>query len=218
MSTLERLKLAPETFSDAHLLAILRDHKQPMYDLPRATTVLDAAGGDIERALEFATIDVQMIYHAAVNLHHRRRRNLPTHIHHPQDLLDLVEDMRGLPQEHMRVILLDIQHRVKHTKDTHIGTVQNLYMRVAEILRPAVAGNAPYIILVHNHPSGSAAPSGHDDEATIQIAQAAALLDIQVLEHLIVAGDDQYSYVAQQPQLLGMRHMTEEEVAQLQAA
>ena len=60
---------------------------------------------------------------------------------------------------------------------------------MAEVLRPAILANAPKIVLVHNHPSGDAAPSGADLEATRRIVAAAKLMDIMVQDHVIVARD-----------------------------
>ena len=60
-------------------------------------------------------------------------------------------------------------------------------MRVAEVLREAVRENCPAIVVVHNHPSGDPTPSPEDVEVTKQIVEAGKLMDIDVLDHLIVA-------------------------------
>jgi DNA repair protein RadC len=58
---------------------------------------------------------------------------------------------------------------------------------VGEVLREAVRENCPAIVVVHNHPSGDPSPSPEDVEVTKQIVEAGKLLDIEVLDHLIVA-------------------------------
>lgn len=62
------------------------------------------------------------------------------------------------------------------------------------ILRYAIENLATAIILVHNHPSGNLMPSREDDNQTERIAKAAKLFDIQLVDHLIVAAGDFYSY------------------------
>ena len=62
------------------------------------------------------------------------------------------------------------------------------------ILRFAIENLATAIILVHNHPSGNLMPSREDDNQTERIAKAAKLFDIQLVDHLIVAAGNFYSY------------------------
>ncbi len=58
----------------------------------------------------------------------------------------------------------------------------------------AIENLATAIILVHNHPSGNLMPSREDDNQTERIAKAAKLFDIQLVDHLIVAAGNFYSY------------------------
>jgi DNA repair protein RadC len=51
-----------------------------------------------------------------------------------------------------------------------------------------VRRNAPHIVVVHNHPSGDPTPSEEDVRATERLFQAGQILNIEVLDHLIVAG------------------------------
>lgn len=62
------------------------------------------------------------------------------------------------------------------------------------ILRYAIENLATAIILVHNHPSGNLMPSREDDNQTERIAKTAKLFDIQLVDHLIVAAGNFYSY------------------------
>ena len=58
---------------------------------------------------------------------------------------------------------------------------------MAELFRPAIVENAPSIILVHNHPSGDPTPSAEDRAMTEKAREAGALLQIDVLDHVVVA-------------------------------
>jgi DNA repair protein RadC len=62
------------------------------------------------------------------------------------------------------------------------------------ILKKALAYNAVSIILCHNHPSGNLKPSKADEMLTKKIKEAAALLDIKVLDHIIVSTEGYFSF------------------------
>jgi DNA repair protein RadC len=64
--------------------------------------------------------------------------------------------------------------------------VNSSQVRVSELLREAVRQNCPALVLVHNHPSGDPAPSADDVSMTSQTLEAARLLNIDVLDHLII--------------------------------
>ncbi len=66
------------------------------------------------------------------------------------------------------------------------GNVNTAVVRTAELFRDAVVANAPNVILVHNHPSGEPDASPEDVEMTRDAAQAARLLGIDLLDHVIV--------------------------------
>jgi DNA repair protein RadC len=73
------------------------------------------------------------------------------------------------------------------------GSLTAASMRIGELFKEAIRNNAAAIILAHNHPSGDAAPSAEDVRVTKAVADAGKLLDIEVLDHIIVAHN---SYVS----------------------
>lgn len=89
--------------------------------------------------------------------------------------------------EHLRVLCLDSDNCLLAEEIVGIGTVQEVALHPREIIRPALRVNATALILVHNHPSGSAEPSKADIVATRRLAAAAGLLGIAVHDHVIVA-------------------------------
>jgi DNA repair protein RadC len=101
----------------------------------------------------------------------------------------LVTDMRHLQQEQIRVILLDTSRRVIAIPTVYIGTVNMSVLRVSEIYREAILRNSPAVIMVHNHPSGHPMPSPEDINLTRTLLAAGELLDIQLIDHLIIAQD-----------------------------
>ena len=63
------------------------------------------------------------------------------------------------------------------------------------IVKRALELLATQLILVHNHPSGAAEASPQDRVLTERIARAAALFDIRLLDHLIVAREGDFSFL-----------------------
>jgi DNA repair protein RadC len=103
------------------------------------------------------------------------------------DAAQLVSDMAHLHQEQVRVILLNTHQQVIAIPTVYMGTVNASMIRVAEIYREAILRNSPAVILAHNHPSGDPTPSPEDVELTRILRSAGKLLDIQLLDHLIIA-------------------------------
>ncbi len=111
-------------------------------------------------------------------------------IYSAKDVVQLMRDMGVLTQEHVRVMLLDSSNRLITTKTLYIGTVNTAVIRVAEVMREAIIRNSPSIVLIHNHPSGDKNPSPEDINLTRAIVSAGQLMDIQLLDHVIIAGHD----------------------------
>lgn len=99
----------------------------------------------------------------------------------------LLPRMGHLAQEELWVILLDTRNRVIKIAELYKGSLNTSVVRTGEIFRPAIELAAAAIIIAHNHPSGDPAPSPEDIRVTRQIVQAGKLLDIELLDHLIIA-------------------------------
>jgi len=63
-----------------------------------------------------------------------------------------------------------------------------------EVFREAIAARAAAIVLFHNHPSGDPRPSADDVALTVRLAEAGAVVGIDVLDHLILADQRYYSF------------------------
>lgn len=117
----------------------------------------------------------------ALNPHQRPRINTP------EDVFNLVElEMSILEQEQLKVVLLNTKNEVVSLRTLYQGSVNQAQVRIGELFRDAVRGNATGIVIVHNHPSGDPTPSSADVELTRDAVKAGALLDIAVVDHLIV--------------------------------
>ena len=109
-------------------------------------------------------------------------------IRYPMDVANLLQGEMGLlDQEHLRVLLLNTRNQVLATHEVYHGSVHTAVVRIGELFREALRQNAPCIILVHNHPSGDPTPSADDISMTRQTIEAGELLDIEVLDHIVIA-------------------------------
>ncbi len=92
-------------------------------------------------------------------------------------------------QEEFHIITLNTKHAVITTHQISVGTLGASLVHPREVFRPAIRDAAAAIILVHNHPSGDPTPSGEDVNVTEHLEEAAATVDIRILDHIIVARD-----------------------------
>ena len=101
-----------------------------------------------------------------------------------------------LEQEHLRVVLLDTRMRVIAIPTIYVGNLNSTIVRTAELFRDAIRQNASAIIVVHNHPSGDPDPSPEDVSVTRSIVGVGKMLDIEVVDHLVIAGNGQQRFVS----------------------
>ncbi len=102
-------------------------------------------------------------------------------------------EMASLRQEQLRVLLLTSKNEVVGQRVIYKGTVSSAGVRIAEVLRPAVVEAVPSMIVAHNHPSGDPTPSPEDVLVTRRLREAARLLDIDLLDHVVIGGDSAVS-------------------------
>jgi len=91
-------------------------------------------------------------------------------------------------------IWLDAQHRVIAIEEPFRGTLTQTSVYPREVVKAALAANAAAVIFAHNHPSGVAQPSQADELLTRNLKEALSLVDVKVLDHFIVAGNQALSF------------------------
>lgn len=105
----------------------------------------------------------------------------------PIDIANLLMlEMSLLEQEQLRTVLLDTKNVVIKVHTVYSGSLNSAVVRISEVFREAIRSNSASIAVVHNHPSGDPTPSPEDVRVTEMIVEAGALLDIDVLDHLII--------------------------------
>src|SRR6266540_277763 len=102
--------------------------------------------------------------------------------------------LAGREQEVFVVLLLDARHRMTASEELFRGTLTQTSVYPREVVKCALQHNAAAVIFAHNHPSGVAEPSHADEILTRSLKAALALVDIQVLDHFIVAGSRTMSF------------------------
>jgi DNA repair protein RadC len=102
--------------------------------------------------------------------------------------------LRGLAEEHFRVAYLNRQGRLLEDALIAEGIVDAVRPHVRLIVTRALQTNASALIAAHNHPSGAVLPSEADRILTRDIIAACRVIGIKVLDHVIVAEDEHYSF------------------------
>jgi DNA repair protein RadC len=95
-------------------------------------------------------------------------------------------EMRMLRKESLRVVLLDTRYHLLRVEQISLGSINESIAHPRDVLRPAVIASAYAIVVVHNHPSGDPSPSQTDHSLTRRLAEAAELLQIKLLDHIII--------------------------------
>ncbi|MFA9390762.1 MAG: DNA repair protein RadC [Prolixibacteraceae bacterium] len=187
--------------SNAELFAILigsGNRDESAVELSRR--ILTSFGNNLEE-LGQASIDKLMNFKgmgeaksisvlAALELGRRRQlagRNQPTKINSSNDAFNFIAlELVELAHEEFWVIYLDRANHVLDKNRISQGGISGTVIDVRIILKHAIEKLASSLIVVHNHPSGNLLPSKADRDITNKIVEAAKLLDIKVLDHLIV--------------------------------
>lgn len=108
----------------------------------------------------------------------------------------LVPKFMGRRNETVFLLCLDAKCKVLCCKEVGEGSVNSAAVPIRRIVEMALGANATSVVLAHNHPSGVAIPSGEDIQTTKRLAMALASVDIELVDHIIVADED-YVSIAQ---------------------
>jgi DNA repair protein RadC len=98
-------------------------------------------------------------------------------------------EFRLLDRESLRAILLDTRYRLLAICEISRGTLNESLAHPREIFKAAITRSAYALVLVHNHPSGDPSPSEADIRLTRRITEAARLLQISLLDHIIFGSE-----------------------------
>lgn len=196
----------PKVLSDAELLAVLLRTGLPgksAVDLAREllkkykgiAAMLEA--GDLETVSGLGPAK-RAQFAAAIELSRRalreelEKRSALTSPGAVRDYLRLALSRRE--EEAFVCIWLDAQHKVIEIEEAFSGTLTQTSVYPREIVKSAIRWNAAAVVFAHNHPSGVAQPSQADELLTRNLKEALALVEVKVLDHFIVAGNQAISF------------------------
>lgn len=109
------------------------------------------------------------------------------------DICRQLYDMHELSYEKMVILTLDTQLQVVGCFEVARGTIDESAIYPREIATRALLTNAKAVILAHNHPSGTPKPSMADISMTKKVKDVLTMLNIDLLDHIIVAHEKTYS-------------------------
>ena len=100
----------------------------------------------------------------------------------------------GLEHEVFLVLYLDANHRLIEPQELFRGTLTQTSVYPRELVKGALARNAAALAVAHNHPSGQAEPSRADEFLTQTLKSTLSLVDVRIIDHFVVAGDQVVSF------------------------
>ena len=105
----------------------------------------------------------------------------------PADALPYLTTIKNLKKEYFIALYMNARNQVIHQETISIGTLTASLVHPREVFEPAVRVCAGSIIIAHNHPSGDMSPSDQDIRITKQLQEAGRILNIEIVDHLIIA-------------------------------
>lgn len=198
---LERLiRYGAEALSNAELLAIIiRTGSREDNAITLASRLMSTSEGigflssctvdELKQEKGIGMVKAAQIK-AAIELGKRLKNYKPENrykITSPADAAELVmEDMRYLKKEYLRVIFLNTKNYVMDIKDLSIGSLSSSIVHPREVYSEAIKKSCSSIIVCHNHPSGDPSESQEDINITRRLHEVGKLVGIELLDHLII--------------------------------
>jgi DNA repair protein RadC len=125
------------------------------------------------------------------------RRHLLTQtikIETAEDVVPLLAHIAGKAQEHFVCITLNGANEVIEKRIVTIGLLDKSLVHPRDVFADVITDRAAAVIFAHNHPSGDLQPSEHDLETQRQLEEAAKIVGIRVLDHVIVSKKGYFSF------------------------
>jgi DNA repair protein RadC len=164
-----------------HVVALIREHREAV-TLEQLVSVPGmglAKSGQILSSFELA------------------RRYLfaeSTKIQCADDVLPLLSDIRNKLQEHFVSISLNGANEVIQKRIVTVGLLDRSLVHPRDVFADVITDRAAAVIFAHNHPSGDLQPSDEDIKTQSRLVEAAKILGIRVLDHLIVSRKGYFSF------------------------
>ena len=190
-----------EALTDAELLAILLEDRALAEELisecGSLASIADTPSSRLRMVAGLGAKRAERIQ-AAIEAGHRissANRAIEESISSSDDVVRTMRPLlKELKHEECWAIYLTNSNRIIERTRISQGGVQATVVDHRLIVKRALELLSTRIIIVHNHPSGSATPSGADFDITKKIKEATLLFDIQLLDHIIISATESYSF------------------------
>jgi DNA repair protein RadC len=107
-------------------------------------------------------------------------------------IINRVCKLHDSPVEKIGILCLNSENRVVGIHPVHVGGVDSSMVDVRTIFQNALLNNAVRIIAFHNHPSQTTTISPNDKEVTRRLKSAGEIMNIKLLDHIIICGENSY--------------------------
>lgn len=197
------LRKGAAALSDQELLAVLLGKGTPGMDVMtlagKLAKVIDQKGRTVQaedlRGFNGVGDAKAALLLAAIEFARRRIKPEGAKIQTPADLLPHVRHFADRKQEHFLCASINGANEILNIRVVSIGLIDRTPVHPREVFADALTDRASAIIVAHNHPAGSLAPSSVDIEATKQIKQAGQIVGIELLDHIIFNRQGYYSFL-----------------------
>lgn len=197
-----------ESFHDYEVVELLLTLSTPRKDMKPQAKELIRRFGSLAGVLEApisALMDVQGLGPGnvfALKLPHAVARRFLFEQARGKDYLSssstvkdfLTHNLRERNREVFMVIFLNGQNQIIKMEELFEGSLTTSAVYPREVVQKVLENDAAYVILVHNHPSGNLAPSNSDRSVTKKLKTALQAIDVEILDHLIVGGNEFFSF------------------------
>lgn len=139
--------------------------------------------------MQFSKIKLQMVQEHNFNYNSRT-------ITSAKDIVKFINDYEELEkatEEHIILICLDSKNKIVAYSEIAKGGINYCNIDIKTIFKTILLSNSSKFILAHNHPSGVAEVSTSDIKITEKLKQASNIMNIEFIDHLIIAGNDYIS-------------------------
>ena len=194
-------------FTDEDILEMLLAFGTPRKDTRSTARKLLQKFGDLATVLEAPLDELLKVagvgprnviplkfVHEVARRYLRRRVENREYLQNAQEVYEyLAHELVDQPQEVFKVIFLDARHRILGVEELFRGTLTESAVYPREIFARALEYQAAALVLAHNHPSGDPSPSPQDLALTRRLVLTAHLLQLNILDHVIVAREGYFS-------------------------
>lgn len=188
--------------SDQELVAIMLGKGTQKHDVlslsKKIVKIIDEKGLDFtaKDVLDIDGIGQAKAASISASMEFVRRRIKPEgfKIKFPADILPLIQHYGDRKQEHFLCVSINGANEVMNTRVVTIGLVNKSHVHPREVFADVIAERASAVIVAHNHPNGKLKPSNEDVAITKNLKDAASILGINFLDHIIFNAKGYYSF------------------------